>query len=178
MDAIVAVDRDYGIGRQGGMLFHLKGDLQYFKRLTLGKTLVMGRATLESLKGGKPLPGRESIVLSAREGYTVEGAKVVKNLEELAEAIRDLPPERVMLIGGGQLYRLLIDCCDTAYVTHIEESGQADTFFPNLDTRDHWEAELCGEETEENGLRYRFCVYRNNRVLPLEALIAKEKGRM
>ena len=168
MIAIVAVDSSWAIGREGGMLYHLPLDLKHFARETRGKTLVMGRATLESLPGGKPLPGRDNIVLTRQMDYRVPGAVVLHSITELAAHIRDLPLESVMLIGGDRLYHALIDSCSQAIVTKIDAESPADSFFPNLDERDNWRLAACSEDQEENGLVFRYCTYRNLAVKPLD----------
>ena len=86
MNIIVACDKNWGIGKDGHLLCHLSGDLQYFKEMTMGKTVVMGRVTLESLPGGKGLPGRRNIVMTTRQDYTAEDAEVVHDFGELEEA--------------------------------------------------------------------------------------------
>ncbi len=167
MQAIVAVDRNWAIGRSGGMLFHLPGDLQFFKRTTLGKAVVMGRRTLESLPGGRPLKGRQNIVLTRDAAFATESVRVAHSLGELANAIKDIPPDDVMLIGGHQIYHLLIDCCDRAYVTHIDAQAPADCYFPNLKSRPGWRLVSQSPVQEENGLSYTFYTYENDRVHPL-----------
>jgi len=175
MIAIVAVDEHYAIGHKGGMLFHLPDDLKYFAAQTRGKTLVMGRKTLESFPGGKPLKGRPHIVFSRNPDYHPEGVTLVRSVKELEQAIRGLPGDEVMLCGGDSLYHLLIDCCDSALVTKIEDAAkQADSFFPNLDAKDNWELANCRERQERNGLGFRFCEYVNKAVVPLNEIIAME----
>ncbi len=167
MNAIVAVDERWGIGRDGGMLFHLPGDLRYFSRITRGKTLVMGRATLLSLPGGRPLKDRRCLVLSRNQNFLAEGAEVLHSKEELARAIKALPANEVFLIGGESLYRDLLPHCEKAYVTKVRASAPADRRFPDLDELPGWHLLEQGEEQEENGLRYAFCVYGNRDVKPL-----------
>lgn len=167
MIAIVAVDSRWAIGKDGGMLYDLPSDLKHFARETRGKTLVMGRATLESLPGGKPLPGRDNIVLTRQMDYQVPGAVVLHSITELAAHIRDLPPESVMLIGGDRLYHALIDSCSQAIVTKIDAESPADSFFPDLDERDNWRLDACSKDQAENGLVFRYCTYHNLAVQPL-----------
>lgn len=163
MQAIVVVDQNWGIGCENGLLFHLPGDLKHFKRLTLGKAVVMGRRTLESMPGGKPLPGRDTLVLTRNPSYQVEGARVAHSLEELEELLRLYAPEDLMLCGGQQVYELLIDRCSRAYVTRVEAAATADSHFPNLDERPGWRLVEQSEVQQEKGLSYRFCVYENSR---------------
>ena len=170
MQAIVAVDQNNAIGYRGGMLFHLPEDLKYFARMTRGKTLVMGRATLQSFPNGKPLPGRPHIVLSRDKNFAVPGTAVVHSLRELREAIANYAPDQVFLVGGGQLYGLLIDCCDTAYVTRVRaEADEADCRFPSLDDRPGWRLVEESGLIEDNGFLYTHCRYENSNVLPIES---------
>ena len=125
MKLILAADKNWAIGNQGGLLCHLSGDLKYFKQRTTGKTVVMGRATLESLPGGKPLPNRENIVLSTRADYAPEGVTVVHSEAELSAVLANRDTDEVMLIGGGKVYRDFLPKCDTCYITKIYEEFPA-----------------------------------------------------
>lgn len=169
MKAIVVVDRNWAIGKQGGLLFHLPRDMAFFTLQTRGKTLVMGRATLESLPGGKPLKHRRNIVLTRQAGFLAPGFEVVHSMRELVGLVGEQPGDEVMLIGGGQLYEQLIDCCSAALVTRVDATSQADTFFPDLDRRPGWEQRICAPTQEENGMRFHFCAYVNRVVKPLPA---------
>ncbi|MDD4080901.1 MAG: dihydrofolate reductase [Eubacteriales bacterium] len=159
MRAIACVDMAWGIGLKGQMLFDLPGDLAYFARMTRGKTLVMGRKTLESLPGGRPLKDRTNIILTRDPGFSVPGVLVARSVEELEGLTASIPPDDVMVIGGQDIYTLLIDRCDAAYITRVYATSPADRFFPNLDKRPGWQIARCGREQEENGLRYAFCEY-------------------
>ena len=170
MNAIVCADREFAIGKDGGMLFHLPEDLKYFSRMTRGKTLVMGRATLASFPGGRPLKDRRNIVFSRNPDYVLEGAAVVHSYRELDHAIAGLPQDEVMLLGGESLYRSLIDCCEKAYVTRVQAAAPADRWFPNLDQKSNWRLDRCSEELEQNGLRFQYCEYVNLAVKPLSDL--------
>lgn len=167
MNAIVVIDDNYAIGCEGALLYDLPGDLKHFARMTRGKTIVMGRLTLASFPGGKPLPGRTNIVLTRQEDFAMEGVVAVHSREELAEAVQGIPEDEVMLIGGECLFNQLIDCCRTAYVTKVKACAPADRFFPNLEQKSNWRLVGCGEEQEENGWRYTICKYVNQAVQPL-----------
>lgn len=162
MKAIVAVDKNWGIGRGKKLLVHLPGDLNYFKEKTLGKIVVMGRETLESLPGKRPLPGRRNIVLTRNRGYGTE-CPLCHSKQELLDLIMGENDEDVFIIGGEKVYRDFLPSCDTCYVTKIDESYDADKFFPNLDEDDDFS--LIGESPtyEENGTRYKFVEYRRKR---------------
>lgn len=171
MQVIVAVDQHFAIGYRGDMLFEMPEDLKYFARMTRGKALIMGRATLESFPGGKPLPGRPHIVLSRNPGFALPGHDVVHSLHELQQAISPYQPDQVMLVGGGQLYTTLIDCCDTAYITKVRAAAAlADSYFPNLDQRPGWRLAEESEPMEDNGYTYTRCRYVNTMVVPIASI--------
>lgn len=161
MNAIVVVDENWGIGRNGGLLVHLPGDLKYYKQRTEGKTIVLGRKTLESFPRGKPLPNRENIVLTSNPEFSADGCRVCNSVDEALELICGRNGEDVFVSGGAQIYEEFFDMCDVFYVTKIYESFEADRYFPNLDERDFkvvWESEL----QEEKGITYRFFKYVRN----------------
>lgn len=162
MNLILAADENWGIGRDGGLLCHLPGDLKFFKSKTLGKVVVMGRVTLESLPGGKGLPGRTNIVLTSNKDYEAENATVVNSEEEMFELLSKYNPEDVMLIGGAKLYNRYFDRCDKCYITKIYKSFDADRFFVNLDEKDEFTAYPLGDVNEENGIKYQFFKYKRN----------------
>lgn len=160
MKLILAADKNWAIGNKGGLLCHLSGDLKYFKERTTGKTVVMGRPTLESLPGGKPLPNRENIVLTTKTDYAPAGVTVVHSEAELDEALKDKDPDQVMIMGGGKVYRDFLHRCDTCYITKIDGEFEADTWFVNLDEDPDFEIVWESEVQEENGIRYQFLIYR------------------
>lgn len=160
MKLILAADRNWAIGKDGDLLCHLPGDLKYFKEKTVGKTVIMGRGTLESLPGKKPLPKRENIVISGNPDYAVPGAVVLHSHEELFDYIKDKDSDEVVVMGGGRVYRELLPYCDTCYITRIYDSFDADTWFVNLDEMPEFEIVWQSELQEENGIQYRFLEYR------------------
>ena len=111
MDLIVAVSRRWGIGNGKDLLFHLKEDLRFFRRMTLDKTVILGRRTLDSFPGGRPLPRRRHLVLSRDPAFAREGTEVFSSPEAVLEAVRDLPPDEVFVIGGGEIYRRFLPYC-------------------------------------------------------------------
>lgn len=160
---IMAVDRSWGIGKDGHLLCHLPGDLRFFKQMTMGKTVVMGRVTLESLPGAKGLPGRRNIVLTRRKALLGEGLIPVRSVEALMDLLSGLPGEDVFVIGGSEIYRLLLPYCDRCYVTKIDADLDADRHFVNLDADPSFTAEPLGEAKEESGFSYRFYLYRRKK---------------
>ena len=163
MNAIVVVDENWGIGRDGALLFSLPTDMKRFRTLTLGGTVLMGRKTLESFPGGRPLPKRRNVVLSTGL-EAIEGAELVHSMDALRLAAEGEDPERVFVIGGGSVYAALLPYCRRALVTRAEACGDADTFFPNLDKLPGWEVEKESEPITENGITYRFVDYINKNL--------------
>lgn len=164
MDLIVAVGADWGIGCEGDLLFSIPEDMKYFRTMTQGKVVVMGRKTLESLPGGKPLKNRTNIVLSQNPDYVVEGAQVCQSIAEVLATVRGYAEDEVMVIGGAGIYRALLPYCKRAYVTHVDATAPADTYFPDLTKEPGWALVKEGEQQEHEGLHYRFCVYENSAV--------------
>jgi len=126
---IVAADRGGVIGRAGDLPWRLPADLRHFKETTMGKPMIMGRRTWESI--GRALPGRRSIVLTRRPGFEAPGAEVASTPEQ-ALALAE-PAEEVMVIGGETVYRALLDRCERIYLTRVEDHVGGDTYFPALD---------------------------------------------
>jgi len=158
MKAIVVVDENWSIGREGGLLVHLSGDLKYFKQRTMGKTMVLGRKTLESFPGGKPLPGRPNLVLTRNPEYRPEGVQIFNSKEELMEYLGP-DTDDVFVCGGENIYRQFLDDCDQFYVTKIYDSFPADRSFPDLDKMDDLEVTWESDVQEEKGIRYQFFEY-------------------
>lgn len=163
MNLIVAADRNWGIGKDNRLLASLPSDMKYFREHTLGKAVVMGRKTLESMPGGKPLPGRTNYVLTANPDYQVDGCIMVHGEYELFDAISHHNPDDVLLIGGGSLYKRFYKYCDKLYVTKIDAEFDADTFIPDFDLDDDYQVISESEPVTENGLTYRFVVYKKKK---------------
>ena len=162
MKAIVVVDRNWGIGREGRLLVHLPGDLKYFKERTLGKVLVMGRKTLESMPGGKPLPGRTTIALSRSRQPAAE-CRVCASMEELMEALAPYDADEIFIAGGGSVYEQFLPLCDTFYVTKIDGEYPADRYFPDLDRMAELGVVWRGGPQEDKGVRYEFFEYKRRK---------------
>lgn len=146
--ALILARGDNGvIGREGGLPWHLSGDLKFFKAQTMGKPMVMGRKTFQSI--GKPLPGRPNLVISRDPAFRPEGAEVFADFEgalararALAAAITDAGPRReVMVIGGGQIYQRALPLAERIYLTEVHAAPEGDTFFPPLDPGEWREVE-------------------------------------
>ena len=159
MDLIVAVDRNWGIGRGGGLLASIPTDMKYFKDRTMGKAVVMGRRTLESMPGGKGLPGRTNFVLTSNKDFRAERCITVNTEEELFEKLADFAPDDVFIIGGAALYDRFYKKCGRLYVTKIDADLGADTFITNFDDDPDLEIVSESDPVTENGLTYRFVIY-------------------
>lgn len=157
MNLIVAVDNNWGIGKGNQLLTRIPEDMRHFREKTMGKIVVMGRKTFESLPDRKPLKERRNIVLSSSMEPT-DGIEVAGNIENLMDIIKG-KEESVFVIGGGCVYHQLMPYCNTAYVTKIRHSFDADVFMDNLDNEEGWEEREEGEEKEYNGMTYQFCRY-------------------
>lgn len=131
---IVAADEHGGIGRAGGLPWHLPEDLKRFKALTMGKPIVMGRRTWDSI--GRPLPGRRSLVVSRQPGFTLDGVEVFGSFEAALRAVQDAP--ETCVIGGAEIYRQALPFAQTIHLTRVHATVEADTFFPPLDAAE-WE---------------------------------------
>lgn len=159
MNLIVAVDKNWAIGKNGKLLVSIPGDQKWFRQETLGKTVIMGRKTLESLPGGRPLDGRTNLVLSRNPDYQVKGAKVFRSVKELLDAIKGIPTEQVYVIGGEEIYREFLPLCDTAHITNVDYVYEADAWFPNLDQDPDWEITAESDEQTSFDLCYEFRRY-------------------
>lgn len=159
MDIIVARDDAWGIGKDGNLLRRIPADMKRFRSMTTGNALIVGRKTLESFPGGRPLPERVNIVLTSNREYAAEGAVLCHSLEELKERLRAYDGMQVFVAGGGSVYRQLLPLCRRAYVTHIHGKFPADTVFPDLGKDPGWRLVEKGETLEENGVSFSFDVY-------------------
>ena len=159
MNMIVAVDRNWGIGKDNHLLASIPTDMKYFREHTMGKVVVMGRKTLESMPGGKGLPGRTNYVLTANTEYEAEGCNIVHGEYELFDAISHYDPDDVYLIGGASLYNRFYKYCSKLYITKMDADLGADAFITNIDEDDNYEVISESEPVTENGVTFRFVVY-------------------
>lgn len=155
MNIIAAVDANWAIGKDGDQLCYIRADLKRFQALTTGHGVILGRKTLATFPGGKPLKNRENFVLSTQEGFTAEGARVYASLE----AALDAAPPDSFVIGGESVYRQALPYCDRAYITKIHKAFPADRYFPDLDQSPDWEIETQEGPFQEEGLRFTYVTY-------------------
>lgn len=160
MNLIVAVDKNWGIGKDNKLLTSIPADMKFFVAKTTGHVVVMGRKTLESFPNKKPLKNRVNIVLTRNQDYQVDGAIVVHNDEELEAELAKYASDEIFVIGGESIYKKMVDKCDVAYVTKMDYAYDADAHFPNLDDKDNWELAEQGEEETYFDLEYAFCTYK------------------
>ncbi|MBO8177396.1 dihydrofolate reductase [Aeribacillus pallidus] len=154
---IWAMDENRLIGKNNQLPWHLPEDLKYFKRVTMGHPIVMGRSTFESI--GKPLPGRENIILTRDDRYKAEGCTILHSLEQLLDYI-DEKNDEVFITGGAQIFQLLLPFADRLYVTRIHYSFEGDTYFPDIDWSDFRLVKReKGPKNEENPYDYEFEIY-------------------
>ena len=154
MQAIVCVSKNWGIGRDGSLLFHLSGDLKRFRELTLGKTIVYGIRTLATFPNQQPLPDRNNVVLTHRL-TPIPGALLAHTG---AEAVA-LAGDDAFVVGGASVYTQMLPYCKRVLVTKVDAEVKADSYFINLDAHPDWRVEREGETMEENGLRFRYVDY-------------------
>lgn len=159
MNCIVAVDKNWAIGYQNKLLVSIPDDMRFFREVTTGKVVIMGKNTLESFPGGLPLKNRTNIVIALEKDYKVKDATVVYSIEEALEEAKKYNSEDIYIIGGASIYRQMLQYCDVAHITKIDYAYQADTYFPDLDSMEDW---VLAEESEEHtyyDLTYTFCRY-------------------
>lgn len=158
VNIIVAVADNGAIGKDNSLLWHIREDLKYFKKVTMGCPVIMGRRTFESI--GRPLPGRQNIVVSKSGTHALpEGVLPAGSLEE---AVSKAEGDEMFVIGGGQIYRQALPLADRLYVTEVHVTVQdADTFFPEIDAGQWEEESRTAPQTDaESGIEYEFVVYR------------------
>ena len=152
---IAAMDKNRLIGRENGLPWHLPADFAHFKAVTIGKPVIMGRKTFESI--GRPLPGRKNIVVS-RTGFSAEGVITVESIDEALKQVEGV--EEVMIIGGASFYQQMIDRADRMYLTLVDAECEGDAWFPEFSS-DDWQvaAEESHDKDEKNNYSFRVVTY-------------------
>lgn len=165
MNLIVNVSENWAIGRGNELLFHLSTDMKFFKSQTIEKTVVMGRKTLESFPGKKPLPKRKNIVLTTNPDFCAENVEIIHSIDELLKKIDLENSEDIYVIGGETIYRQLLPYCDTAFVTKVSSTvNDADAFMVNLDDDENWEIVDESETMNEKGYDFKFVTYKKKAI--------------
>lgn len=152
---IFAMDRNRAIGINNKLPWHLPADLKFFKTVTMGHPILMGRKTYDSI--GKPLPGRRNVILTQNVQFHAEGCEIVHSVEEAVEQFRD---EELFVIGGAEIFRLMASEADRMYITSIDYEFEADTYFSEMDMS-AWTliSSEQGEQNEKNPYVYHFQIY-------------------
>ena len=160
ISAIVAVDNNWGIGYNGDLLEHIPEDLKYFKQLTSGNTIIMGRKTWDSLPK-KPLPNRHNLVITKDPSiYELTNEVWFYTLRQIEVLMLKNKNMNYFVIGGGQIYEKLLPMCDRVYVTKIfKDHDQVDTYFPNLDESEEWISTHKSSLKVYKDIKYQFWTY-------------------
>lgn len=156
MELIVAVYEDWGIGCNGTQPVALSADRKFFREMTKGAMVIVGRKTLADFPGGKPLPNRVNVVMT-RSPEPIEGVVTCHSPQEAAELAATA--DKAMVIGGGSVYKQLFPYCTRAYVTRVGACPKSDTFFPNLEESPDWQLTQVLQTGEENGISYEMQVF-------------------
>ncbi len=159
MNVIAAVDRKWGIGNKRQLLVQIPADQKLFRQETTGKVIILGHRTLETFPQGMPLAGRMNIILSRDPDFKVKGADVVHSIEELMEELKAYDSRDVYVVGGESIYQQLLPYCDTAHLTMIDHTYEADAHFPNLETDEEWVQTGESDEQTYFDLAYTFVKY-------------------
>ena len=163
LSLIVAMSRNGVIGIDNQLPWHLPEDLKYFKSVTMGKPIIMGRKTYDSI--GRPLPGRTNIVITRDPSWQAEGVSVAQTLEAALSlgqvACNAAGADEIMVIGGEQIYRMTLPAADRLYLTQVDAEVEGDAFFPDIDL-DQWQqvSERAPELTDTHP--YRFVILDRN----------------
>lgn len=159
MKIILAVDKNFGIGKDNKLLFHFKKDLAHFKELTLNNIVIMGRKTYESMKGS--LPKRENIVLSKNKNLKLDDALVFNDVENLLSYLnKNKNNKEVFVIGGSKIVDLLLDYCDEAIITKIDRKKDADTYLHNFDKDNNFEIIKESSPIIEDNTEFKYVYYK------------------
>lgn len=163
MKAILHADKEWGIGKNNGLMFSIPADMKFFRETTTGNVVVMGSNTLKSFPGGKPLKNRTNIVLYPN-GEERDDCIIVRSLEELFTEVKKYDSDKVFVIGGAMMYKTLLPYCSEVLVTKVNAVGGADAFFENLDENKNYSLTCVSEDIQTNGYTINFTTYKNLNV--------------
>ena len=154
---IAAIGKNNELGKKNELLWNLPADMQHFRDITRGHTVIMGQKTFESI--GRPLPNRRNIVVTRSDSFTYKGIEISKSLEDTIQSFKNAN-EEVFVIGGGEIYRQTINEADKLYITHVKENfPEADVFFPKIDSSWKEISREKHEPDEKNAWAYAFSIY-------------------
>lgn len=159
LSILVAMSSNRVIGKNNALPWHLSPDLKHFKTLTMGRAIIMGRKTYESI--GRPLPGRTNVVITRQKDYQAKGAIIVNSVDEALKvcSAHDDANGEAFLIGGAELYRQTIAHCHRLYITEIQRDFDGDTFFPEFNVGEWQEITREKHYSEVDSLEYHFVTY-------------------
>ena len=161
MNLIACVDSNWGIGYNNQLLVRIPSDQKFFRQTTTGKVIVLGRKTLDSFPGGKPLKDRTNIVITTMKNPEQRADEIyADSIEKCLEILKEYKDEDVYICGGASIYKQFLPYCDTAYITKVEREFSADSFFPDLDKDDEWEMTEESEEQTYFDNTFYFTTYR------------------
>lgn len=155
---VVAAAKNNVIGKDNQLLWRLPEDMKFFKNVTWGMPVVMGRKTFESL--GKPLPGRKNIVITRQNNWTAEGTIAVKSLDDALFLVKNMDVKEVMVIGGGEIYQMAFEKAKRIYITRVDAEPEGDTYFPAIDPK-VWKlvSQKDHEADEKHQFSYSFQIW-------------------
>jgi dihydrofolate reductase len=158
---VVAASNNNAIGKDGKLLWNLPNDMKFFKNVTWGMPVVMGRKTFEAL--GKPLAGRKNIVITKQSSWKAEGTVVVKSLDDALFVAKQTDAKEIMVIGGGEIYKAFFSTANRIYITRVDAELEGDTYFPVISPKDwHLVRQKDHEADEKNAYNYSFHVWERN----------------
>lgn len=158
--SILSADKNYGIGKNNDLLFHLPLDMKFFRETTKGHMVFMGENTLLSFPNSKPLPNRVNVVLSKDPTHNYEGCENVHDFEKFVEILRKNGEKQdVFVIGGASIYKQTLPYVDKVLLTKVNADGGATVFFPNLDEMPEWECVDEGPIVKDGEYEIRFTTY-------------------
>ena len=155
LSLIAAIGKNRELGKDNDLIWHLKEDMKFFRKMTNNKTIIMGRKCFESLPG--LLPNREHIILTNNKDYKVDNAIVMNNVDDVLNYVKNTD-EECFIIGGAKIYELFLPYCDNLYLTEIDDEKDADIYFPEI-AYNLYKKEIIDEKEEEN-IKYKFILYR------------------
>lgn len=158
LSLIAAVGKNRELGKNNALIWHFKEDMKFFRKVTDNKTIIMGRKCFESLPG--LLPNRKHIILTTNDDYKVDKALIMHDVKSALEYIKNTD-EECFIIGGAKIYELFLPYCDRLYLTEIDDSNDADVYFPKIDY-ELYDKEIIDEKCENN-INYRFVLYRRKK---------------
>ncbi len=164
---ITAMDKNRLIGRNNNLPWRLPKDLEYFRRITMGKRIIMGRKTYEAI--GRLLDGRENIIITRNKNFIIKNGIVIHSLKELLEKYNN---EELFVIGGGEIYKQFLPYANKLYITKIHHEFEGDTYFPWINNNEWTEIYIeKGVQNKENPYKYFYHVYeKNNRYIDMNSL--------